>query len=641
MTLQARDYINLIPVPIDSDTYFMQINLSKGTRNVSKTFSFFIKKPHETSFKNNTDTDLNELLVIVPDSFGSNNEKIFSFYFLDRKINTLDFQYLWTVNNFNQESKYINGRNELRLKILNEDLLIGNNLINLTITDPKTNKIFTKTVNYEKSKPPYGGDCNVHPATGISMSTIFEFTIKEWINNSDILIYKIKYLNKNNIYIDISKGGFIETTWTSQMLPAASEFILEVTDSRGLRSIKSCPLKVLENDNFELLENRLQQEFDPSNRLLLAQIFKSNNRKYAEAEQPENIQINREINNKVLESVKYYLTYSEKESIQNDLENIISLVLNISSENFYFEKLEVLNQSIETIINNIEPLLQYTDKLQNIYNILDNMFNKVSQTEETQNKRKLLESLHNFLQELSGKILNNLISGQVILIQNENYNIQTNKVSQLNLVDLTIQYDSNFENLFNNKNKYSLKKKVRIRKLQNKSFTSCDSLVAICVPKNNLMNIMKQTDSKVIGFKGQLNHKPILPITEPQFSNSLDFSLNVEDINNNILRRLDISELLSIYFEIRLKFPPQSGNTTKIIDAACVQYENKNPEVSCDSWYDMNANEVVCYCNQQGLTVNVLDKSLSNMSKLKQFPSISADICKFLNYFYLKFLIFN
>ena len=46
------------------------------------------------------------------------------------------------------------------------------------------------------------------------------------------------------------------------------------------------------------------------------------------------------------------------------------------------------------------------------------------------------------------------------------------------------------------------------------------------------------------------------------------------------------------------------------------------------SWYDDITNEVVCVCSKQGLTVNVMDKALSNLGKLGQFPGLGAELCK-------------
>ncbi len=128
---------------------------------------------------------------------------------------------------------------------------------------------------------------------------------------------------------------------------------------------------------------------------------------------------------------------------------------------------------------------------------------------------------------------------------------------------------------------------------------------------------MNGTGSNNVGFKGVLSHKDNLPITEIQYSNSLNFTLSNQEKNGN-LRKLELKEL-NIRYEIRLILPP-SSKASDIHETTCVQYNNKKPNTSCESWYDSIFNEVICSCTQQGLTVNVLEKALSNMSKLIQFP---------------------
>jgi len=89
---------------------------------------------------------------------------------------------------------------------------------------------------------------------------------------------------------------------------------------------------------------------------------------------------------------------------------------------------------------------------------------------------------------------------------------------------------------------------------------------------------------------------------------------------------LDLADL-NLRFEIRLKMPVLN-DATVVQEATCVQYDPKKvADTSCESWYDTEVNEVVCSCQKQGLTVNVLDKALSNFSKIKQFPILSASLC--------------
>jgi len=174
----------------------------------------------------------------------------------------------------------------------------------------------------------------------------------------------------------------------------------------------------------------------------------------------------------------------------------------------------------------------------------------------------------------------------------------------------------------------------RIRRLQASSECGEESVMGL--DKNLIGDIMKNETSSEFGFQSQYNKNKNLPIEtnaeRAVFSTtSLEFSLSAGDSNKK-MRRLQAQNLM-INFEIRLKVPPKKAgeNTTDVGDTACVQYvtgKNKNPDVSCMSWYDDLTNEVVCVCNKEGLTVNVMDKGLSNIGKLKQFPELGADLCK-------------
>ena len=121
-------------------------------------------------------------------------------------------------------------------------------------------------------------------------------------------------------------------------------------------------------------------------------------------------------------------------------------------------------------------------------------------------------------------------------------------------------------------------------------------------------------------------HHTNLNINEKQFSNSIDFGLTIDDKNGKT-RKLESFE--NLHFEIRLKMPVITDETI-IYEATCVQYSNKQPDTSCESWYDLTTFEVVCYCAKQGSTVNVLDKVMTNVSKFKQFPAIKISICKYI-----------
>ena len=239
---------------------------------------------------------------------------------------------------------------------------------------------------------------------------------------------------------------------------------------------------------------------------------------------------------------------------------------------------------------------------------------------------KMVESLQDILDILAQKLFNNIIPGQGVLVNNNNFDTQLNKVSINNPTNINIESDENNKkrkiNINNNRNRN------RIRRLTGKN--ECQEGSVLCINSNLLEGLMKNETSSNIGFQSQLNKNKNLPVetnlTRKVFSeNSLGFHLSIGNEKN--LRRLE--SLDSVYYEIRLKIPSESKTNTKVTDTACVQYANKNegnntnskePSVSCESWYDDPLNEVVCYCKNQGLTVNMEDSFLSNVNKLSQFP---------------------
>lgn len=81
-------------------------------------------------------------------------------------------------------------------------------------------------------------------------------------------------------------------------------------------------------------------------------------------------------------------------------------------------------------------------------------------------------------------------------------------------------------------------------------------------------------------------------------------------------------------FDIRLTIPSKKSSNTNIADTLCVQYdENKVPNDSCESLYDKDNNEVICFCKKQGLTVNIMDSKLSHFSRLTQFSLFNSSFC--------------
>lgn len=234
--------------------------------------------------------------------------------------------------------------------------------------------------------------------------------------------------------------------------------------------------------------------------------------------------------------------------------------------------------------------------------------------------------MQSILNTLKDKLFYNAIVGQTILVINENFDAQINKISINNVNSICV---SNIETKLRHK-KYS-----RIRRLQAPKNCSSDSFFTL--DTDLLGDIMKNETSSNVGFQSQLNKNKNLPIDITKdrqvFSESaFDFGLATEDIKNQY-RKLNINNL-NVNFEIRLKTPRrnyENDTSLDVGDTTCVQYQKttkKDPEISCMSWYDEITSEVVCVCNKQGLTVNVSDNALSNISKIGQFPTLGAELRK-------------
>jgi len=278
-------------------------------------------------------------------------------------------------------------------------------------------------------------------------------------------------------------------------------------------------------------------------------------------------------------------------------------------------------------------LLQYVDEIRKIYKILDDIFQKASSNESL--KAESIDQLYSYIQTLNTNLFTNIVAGQEIIISNESYKSQLNRLSILNVPKLSLEYDSPEENKKFLNAKYFKKTKIRLsqnRNLQENKKEECEySLAAICIPPKNITSIMYSKNTKEAAFQAQLNSQGNpLPVNETQFSNSLDFGLSA-DQKDGKLRLLDTSEL-NIRFEVRLKMPVNKNKSVIIQDSTCVQYSAGKADTSCESWYDLDTNEVICSCIKQGITINVVDQTLSKFSKLRQFPSLSVDIC---NYFFI------
>lgn len=246
------------------------------------------------------------------------------------------------------------------------------------------------------------------------------------------------------------------------------------------------------------------------------------------------------------------------------------------------------------------------------------------------------------MNRLGLKFFNSIIPGQNVIIINSSSDTQVSKISNIYPQTLSVTYTDKSEDskAFNFK-KFKFK---RIRKLQ--ATENCNEYQAFCLPREQVNNMINNSNMANMGFKSQLNKNKNIPVetnsTRSIFSeSSMNFTLSFNNDHSNAVatsaegdeKRYLSSDNQEIYYEIRLKLPKRKTEAEEIGNTACAQYDNnKIPDAqACQSWYDNEAFEVVCQCQKQGLTVNVMDNVLSNVGKLAQFPALNANICK-LNY---------
>ncbi len=735
--------------------------LIKDIRSISKKFNFYlepIKKiinNYDNDNSNNNplivkkeEINLSELIIITPFIIKEIEFIIFNLNFISESYKIIDYKYEWTISNFKDDFKYLNSRKESNLKISRNDLLSGFNDIILEIFDPKLNKTFRKFFRYLKPIPPYGGNCIVNPPKGIFGKNNFEFIFSGWKSESAPLIYRVKYLDKKNNFIDISLGGLTgidEIRWISKIIPISDKFILEVSDNSGYQTTISCPLVVNVNKDTLILENFLTNDiFDPFQKQLILEVFKSNlvastktssnyntntdpyintntnnnqksnsypnpnsnsnpnpksnsnpnsksnsnpspnsnsNNKPKSSSNPypstnsntdNNSNANSSTNNtnsnensndnsnnnsnentdKNLEIIKlndmiirniYNLLTSIGNKSSNELLDFSSSLLSILSQPFSNSEIKNIFESIKIIAEKVEPYSENKNLIGIIIELIDELKKKIEKTQidniDSLSKYDLINQLNSLNELIINYISMKLINGQSFEVKSPSTDIKLTKVSNLNITPILMNYDIE-EKLFKKS-----KRKIKVRFLQNQNNEeNCNSENSvICLDNEKVNKMMKLSQQGNIEFKGQLNKDENLQIQQEQFSNSFNFHFSsiIENNNNNNDKNQRIllfnnknekeNETEKILFEVRLKFP-KDKEIEELGPATCIQYENiKITDVSCLSFYDLNTREIICLCEKPGLTVNVMDKNLASLSKMKQFPPLSPNICN--NYY--------
>ena len=274
--IKFADYQNLIKKPENDLTFDIELILSKDKRIANKKVILTLVKPIEIKKNSNEDLDISEFMTITPNISALGKEILFKLSFDLPTLKFSDYTYNWTIKCFKSENQYLNTRKENALKIFTDDLLSGVNNIILEVTNLKTKITYKKVYQFFKPLPPYGGRCDVSPPKGVSFKDEFEFTTSNWITSKDPLIYKIKYLNEEDKFLEITNGGILETKFKTKILPVGDKFFLEAVDSGGMSQTIPCTVKVDANKNLLQVEEYLDGVFDPVQKMMIMEVYKTN-----------------------------------------------------------------------------------------------------------------------------------------------------------------------------------------------------------------------------------------------------------------------------------------------------------------------------------------------------------------------------
>jgi len=371
-------YSLLIKPPEDYVYLVFILKISKDTRSATKEISIKINKKllnnlesindkidiNSLNFEKNFKDDISDYIMIEQIILGNENLQ-FQVTALDSKINLDKFKYSRNIRHFISDNQYLNGINEIYLRVKQSDLLKGVNKIILKLTNHTTGKYYFKTFDYEKGLPPNGGDCRVEPNIGYSLQTNFYFSANNWNSRSKILMYKIKFQNKNNILFDLSNGGFSKNNFKIDNLPVGNKLILEVIDIQGYSTIVPCEVNIKKNKNLSSLDSLLDNIVDISEKLLIMEIYQTN------LYNPNGL--DEQIKNNSIIMLDNYFENLNLDDFYLNYDKILSTLITITFEKLLKENILKLYKILNQIMKYIYPLMNDLNKIEYLFKILDNL----------------------------------------------------------------------------------------------------------------------------------------------------------------------------------------------------------------------------------------------------------------------------
>ena len=545
--------------------------------------------------------------------------------FLSSNLNPFDIWYNWIINNNEDSSKKsnISPTNEPILRINTNFLTKDNNTISLEIKNQKNHSDTAKLIYYYmKPETPNSGNCIIDPKNGTSMTTNFTFNASNWNSRYNPLQYRFYLLTETNTEITLNNIS-TSSVYISNKIPPGNRFFVEVIDSIGTILKESCMVNVIFSSF--TLNSQLDENLSPNEKLKIFNYYTLNNS--LKVNETENVL---KIMDKILNNSNP-IDLNTMNSLLTQMNSISTNSITILPKN---SQLSLIN-IVENIVKVSNNFIQSENLVLNIYNILDNLLNDADFSNKIQNdnvNNSIYNDINLMISDLNKNVINSLVPGMVKSINLNNIQIEISKLSLFETSDYSFDDDTS-----------QVGRRILTRKLLSKQ-DNCSSSSIFCLPKAQIESINRLNKGKALSIEIQYNKRNSfpLPLKNNQYIFSKDsinvslYSYQINDIyhpNRMLSNRNDSLIKLSqniynennsfIYKSVLNMNKNLSTVDKKLIDSSlCYQYDGLlNPlKDSCQVWYDYVEDKIICQCQALGMTINILDDTLSYLNILKQFP---------------------
>jgi hypothetical protein len=321
------------------------------------------------------------------------------------------------------------------------------------------------------------------------------------------------------------------------------------------------------------------------------------------------------------QSLTYINSIVSNNQINQNFDVITNQLIQLSSINNLPNNAEdQINQVVDSMINNINSVINDITKVSNVFEILNNNYGKVS---ELNNKSSSLNSLKQ-TDSRANKILSayyqQIISGQSVEFISNNFQHKVAKVSIANIQGFSVSSSKTTRRTLSTQGVDTQQTSLNTQDCTNE---------VLCLSGDTFKNITSSNNVTSMGVISSYKSSNLVPIPQKSFSTD---SLNLNILNEGG-QKLNVGSNPNFQYKVQLNQPSlNQTNSSNINQTTCVQLDDQyNPSATdCETWYDYQLGQILCYCKQQGLSVNVFDKTLSSYARLAQFPGLTSELCKFI-----------